>query len=162
MLRLSFAVAAIVCSLALSVPAVAHQRHRHHGTGDKRALTIGGHRGVYRDGDRIVAPGGFSAQGYGYPVASPEDVRQARDAALRADGLGFGGPDVAVGLEPGFGNPYYGNGFNRYVGYGGVPSDLAFGPAFANRHRSGLDPLYDGPIAGPSPGDLGYAVAPRP
>ena len=42
------------------------------------------------------------------------------------------------------GSPFYGNSYNRYVGYTGVPAAEAFGPAFANRHITADEGGYDG------------------
>lgn len=131
-----------------------------------RPLTIGGRRGrgLIRRGDDIIAPGGFSAHGYGYPVATADDRREALNARIRdsasgpygygTDGLGAFGDD----RETGSSNPYWGNGFNSYVGYNGVPTDLAFGPGFANRHLADHDPDDDDDEPGPAPGDLGYRI----
>lgn len=134
-----------------------------------RPLTIGGRRGrgLVRRGDDIIAPGGFSAHGYGYPVATADDRREAANARIRASasgpyGSGFdglGGTDVDG--EVGSSNPFWGNGFSSYVGYNGVPTDLAFGPGFANRHLADHDPADDDDDAsGPEPGDLGYRIDP--
>ena len=131
-----------------------------------RPLTIGGHpRGIYRRGNEIVAPGGFSAHGYGYPVATADELRALRNADVRrrtagvygygVDGLG--GSGFEDNGETGYSNPYYGNGFNRYVGYNGVPTTLAFGPAFANRYITDHEPGDDEEADVPSPARLGYA-----
>jgi hypothetical protein len=163
---------AFIAVVGLSAGASAEPRHhRRHGAGTVAGhpLTIGGRpRGIYRAGNTIVAPGGFGAYGYGYPVATPEERRQAENDAIRArsGGLygygvdGIGGLGYDADGETGYDNPYYGNAFNRYVGYDGVPSQLSFGPAYANRHIAGHDPLDDQIGPGPSPAELGYTQAP--
>lgn len=170
---------ALSLSVAGPVMAASSWKHRHGpsarvlaDTGNDRVLTIGGRRGrgLIRQGDDIIAPGGFSAHGYGYPAATADDRREALNARIRAsasgpygygvDGLGAGiGGDEVTGTS----NPFWGNGSNGYVGYNGVPTDLAFGPGYANRHLADHDPDEDdddGP--GPAPGELGYDLAPRP
>ncbi len=125
---------------------------------DGRPLTIGGRRGpsaggiVVRDGgNEIYAPGGFSAHGYGWgPPGSDQAQRAARNASvtyrsansyLGLNGIGaYGFGDRG---ESGYNNPYYGNSYNRYVGYNGTPADLAFGPAFANRHITADDEDFE-------------------
>lgn len=153
---------------------------KHHGlratavaTGsDDRPLTINGRRGhgIYRSGNDIIAPGGFSAHGYGYPAATPDDRREALNARIRANASGpygygvggFGGTGFGGDRETGDSNPYWGNGFNGYVGYNGVPTDLAFGPGFANRRLAEHDPEDDDDAPGPTPEALGYTLDPRP
>lgn len=155
---------------ALAAPAKHHApRMTVVDAGNDRPLSINGRRGrgLYRSGNDIVAPGGFGAHGYGYPAATPEERREASNAHLRetasgpygygADGLG--GTGFGDDREIGGGNPFWGNGFNRYVGYNGVPTDLAFGPGFANRHLAEHDPEEDD-TPGPTPGALGYALDP--
>lgn len=154
--------------------AAAPAKHRHgHAVvadaGGDRPLTIGGRRGrgLIRSGKDIIAPGGFSAHGYGYPVATADDRRQALNARIRAsasgpygyDVYGLGGTGFGNDRESG-GNPYWGNGFNSYVGYNGVPTALAFGPGFANRYLAEHDPEDDDDAPGPAPGDLGYRIDP--
>ena len=140
-----------------------------------RPLTIGGRRAagpgaivVSDNGNEIYAPGGFSAHGYGWGAPGSEQAeRAARNASVTsrsANGdLGLNGIG-AYGFgdrgESGYNNPFYGNSYNRYVGYNGTPADLAFGPAFANRHitadadddgREGLSPIdrnTTGPLFG--------------
>ena len=132
-----------------------------------RPLTIARPRrhGIVRTGNDIVAPGGFSAHGYGYPAASADDRRAAVNARIRASasgpyGYGIGGTGFGGDRDGGDSNPFWGNGFSGYVGYNGVPTDLAFGPGFANRHLAEPDP-DDEDEPGPTPGDLGYALDPR-
>ena len=136
----------------------------------ERSLTIGGHRhgGVYRQGASVVARGGFSANGYGDPVATPQERREADNARLRArsSGLyGYGvdglGSTFLDNRETGYDNPFYGNAYTTYVGYNGLPTALAFGPGFANRYAAEHDPADDDEPAGPSPSDLGFGIVPR-
>ena len=175
MLQLSHAgalVGALIAIVGVHTGASASARHHHRHRASTRAghsLTIGGRpRGIYRVGNTIVAPGGFGAHGYGYPVASPEERREAENQSIRArsggvygygvDGIGGLGYDADG--ETGYDNPSYGNAFNRYIGYDGVPSQLAFGPAYADRHIAGHEPVGDDIGPGPSPGELGYTQAP--
>ena len=166
-------VGALIGVAIVTSAASAETVHRHHPrtAQDDRPLTIGGQhrpRGIYRVGNDIIAPGGFSAHGYGYPVASPDDRREAYNASIRARASGpYGyGADGIGGLgfeddpETGYDNPYYGNSFNRYVGYDGLPTQLAFGPGFANRHITGHDPIDDDPTPPPTPAELGFVAVP--
>ena len=162
---------ALAALTAALLPATAsagepHPRHHHPAlyasAGSTHSLTIGGrHRGIYRVGSTIVAPGGFGAYGYGYPVATPEEREEARNEALRVGstglyGYGFDGVGAPGSADAGYDNPYYGNTFNGGIGYGGLPSSLAFGPGFANRYQTDREP-DDTPSPGPpSPGELGY------
>ena len=127
---------------------------------DYRPLTIGRHAGIVTRGrhaglivrrNEVYAPGGFGAHGYGYGRPNSEAaVRAAQNADVRyrtgglyAYGLdGEGGIGFGDGLETGYNNPYYGNSFNRYVGYNGVPTDIAFGPAFGNRYIADHEPEF--------------------
>ena len=151
-------------------------RHRNHRTvavadaGSDRPLTINGRRGrgIYRSGNDIIAPGGFGAHGYGYPAATADDRREALNARIRANASGPYGYGYGYGIDgfegdrgSGYGNPYWGNSFNSYVGYNGVPTDLAFGPGCANRRLAEHDPDEDDDEPGPAPGDLGYALEPE-
>ena len=62
--------------------------------------------------------------------------------------------------ESGYNNPTWGNAFNTYTGYNGVPSALAFGPGYANRYIADHEPEFDTKEdAWPSPRDLGYRNA---
>lgn len=136
-----------------------------------RPLTIGrsGLGPIIRRGNSIIAPGGFSAHGYGYGLPGSDAARRAvQNADVRArtngvygygpDGLG-GGEIFGDAGETGYSNSSWGNSFNQYTGYNGVPTALAFGPAFANRYIADHEPEFDdAPDASwPSPGDLGYA-----
>lgn len=169
-------VLSLAAALAVAVPAAAEAggtKHRHRAAREaEHPLTIGGrHRGygpiVVRGGGReIYAPGGFSAHGFGYgPPGSEMAERAARNAEVRyrtggvyGYGLdGVGGIGFGDGLESGYNNPYYGNSYNRYVGYNGVPTDLAFGPAFADRHIAADD---DDAPASLGPQELGYEPLP--
>lgn len=160
---LSKTVAIAAVSIALAAPATAsgaeRWHHRTHAAGRAAAghpLTIGGRpRGLYRVGNAIVAPGGFGAHGFGYPEATPEERREALNASIRARSSGLYAYYGAGGVG-GYANPYYGNSFNRYTGYNGLPGQLAFGPGFANRHITGHDPFEDEDPGPPSPADLGY------
>lgn len=162
-----------------STGALAQARHPH-----ERPLTItrhaGTHRGTgieYRDGgNEVIAWGGFSANGYGLGnhIGREAARREARNEAvrLRTDGVygygfdGLGGTfdngdlnDAPGGF--GYNNPNYGNAYNGYVGFGGVPTALAFGPAFANRHITDSDDFdSDADVPGPTPRELGYAATP--
>ncbi len=162
---------------AAGSPAFA-QPHRVH----ERPLTITRHTGQargtgieYRDGGReIIAWGGFSANGFGAGrVGSEAARREARNEAVRLrtggvygygfDGLGGTFDDGELNNGPGFGynNPNYGNAYSSYVGYGGVPTALAFGPGFASRHITDSDDFdSDEDIPAPSPAELGYAGTP--
>lgn len=131
-----------------------------------RPLTIRGKRrhGIYRDGNTVVAVGGFSANGYGYPAASPAQRREADNARIRANATGLYGYGVdGLGStfldnrEEGYNNPFWGNASNTYVGYNGVPTALAFGPGFANRYAAEHDP-EDDDVPGPTPGELGFRI----
>lgn len=136
-------------------------RPRHAG---HRALTITARpaRGLYVRGTDTLAIGGFGANGYGTRVATPEERREAQNAGLRQAATGFYG-DGADGLggagfgdrETGDRNPYWGQVSNRYVGFDGTPTILAFGPGFANRHATEHDP-EDDEEPGPTPADLGF------
>lgn len=147
----------------------AQTRHR------DRPLTITRHHGpstrgtgieVRNGGNEIIAWGGFSANGYGYGRLGPRAARrEAENEAVRARtaglyGYGFdglGGTGFDDDLRSGFDNPFYGNAYNGYVGYNGVPTAFAFGPAFANRHITDSDDDED--IPGPTPGELGYGAS---
>jgi hypothetical protein len=171
--RLALAAALIGSAAA---PTWAQSRRVH-----ERALTItrhaGAHRGTgieYRDGGReVVAWGGFSANGYGPRAMGSEAARrEARNESVRLrtdgvygygfDGLGGTFDNGELSNAPGFGynNPNYGNAYNGYTGYGGVPTALAFGPAFANRHITDSEDDDDVDVPGPTPGELGYAATP--
>ena len=152
--------------------------------GRDRALTITRHSAPrhgtgmeYRDGgNEVVAWGGFSANGYGLGnhVGTEAARREARNEAvrLRTDGIygygfdGLGGTFDNGDLSNapggfGYNNPNYGNAYNGYTGFGGVPTALAFGPAFANRHITDSDDLSnDSDIPGPMPREMGYAAVP--
>lgn len=174
-LMIGAAVVSSLCAAGGAVSAASAKHHQGHvgavaaDAGGDRSLTIGGRRGrgLIRSGNDIIAPGGFSAHGYGYPVATANDRRQALNARIRASasGLygsgvdGLGGTTFGNDRESG-GNPYWGNGFNGHVGYNGVPTDLAFGPGFANRHLAEHDPDDDDNAPGPAPDDLGYQIEP--
>lgn len=114
-------------------------------------VTRGAHAGLIVRRNEIYAPGGFSAHGYGYGRPNSEAaVREAQNADVRyrtggvyGYGLdGVGGIGFGDGLETGYNNPYYGNSFSRYIGYNGVPTDIAFGPAFANRYIADHEPEF--------------------
>lgn len=45
---------------------------------------------IYRRGEEIVAPGGFAAHGYGYPLASAEERRDLREEDFRLGRTEFG------------------------------------------------------------------------
>ena len=140
-----------------------------------RPLTIGRPRvgPIIRRGNTIIAPGGFSAHGYGYGLPGSDVARRAlqnADVRARTDGVfgygldGLGGTEVFGDAgESGYNNPYWGNAFSQYTGYNGVPTALAFGPAFANRYIADHEPELDGAQEAPwpSPGDLGYATGAR-
>ena len=151
--------------------------HRRHAAvvadaGD-RPLTIGrahhGHGLIYRGNNEIYAPGGFEAQGYGRMYTSPEARHEAQMADLRSrtNGLygygfdGVGGNGIGDDSEIGYDNSNYGAPFSVYEGYNGVPTNLAFGPGFANRRIADQEP-EDRPA--PSPARLGYVpnIAPAP
>ena len=119
--------------------------------------------------------GGFSANGYGLGnhIGREAARREARNEAVRLrtggvygygfDGLGgtFDDGDLNNGPGLGYNNPNYGNAFSSYTGYGGVPTNLAFGPAFANRHITDSDDFAgDADVPPPSPSELGYAAQP--
>ena len=163
-------------ALAAAAPSFAQSRKPH-----ERALTITRHTGQargtgieYRNGgNEIVAWGGFSANGYGYGgrIGSEAARREARNEAVRLrtsgvygygfDGLGGTFDDGELNNGPGFGynNPNYGNAFSSYVGYNGLPSNLAFGPGFANRHITDSDDFdSDADIPSPAPAELGYSA----
>lgn len=163
--------AALITVLSLAATASvasAQERTRHR----DRPLTITKHAvprtGVeVRDGgNEIVAWGGFGANGYGYGRLGPAEARRAaRNEAVRLRtagiyGYGFdgvGGTGFNEDLRGGgYNNPTYGGAYNSYVGYNGVPTALAFGPSFANRHITDSDD-DDLDIPGPTPGELGYA-----
>ncbi len=176
MLRHSLTVAALVASTLVMGSSLASAQSLHRSkhipvrATEDRPLTITGrrHAGIYRSGNDIIAPGGFSAHGYGYPAATPDERREALNARIRANASGpYGyGVDGLGGLgfeddpETGYNNPFYGNAYNSYVGYNGVPTDLAFGPGYANRHIADHDPTDDDDDApAPSPASLGYSPA---
>lgn len=138
---------------------VAHARVGH-GPAGYRPLTIGRnavtvtrgpHAGLIVSRNEVYAPGGFSAHGYGYGRLSREAALRAAqnaDVRYRTEGVygygldGIGGIGFGDGLESGYNNPSYGNSFNRYIGYNGVPTDLAFGPAFGNRYIADHEPEF--------------------
>lgn len=163
---------AVASLLLMAGGTAAFAQSAHH---RERPLTITRHTGVsrgsgieYRDqGREIIAWGGFSANGYGQPRLGAEAARrEARNEAVRArtDGIygygtdGLGGTGFDEDLRSGYNNPAYGNAYNTYVGYGGVPTHLAFGPGFASRHITDNDD--DDDIPGPTPGELGYTGSP--
>ena len=117
-------------------------------------------------GSEIIAWGGFSSNGYGYGRMGREAANRAarnelvreRTAGLYGYGFdGLGGTGFDDDRNSGFNNPSYGNAYNSYVGYNGVPTAFAFGPAFANRHITDSDDDASD-IPGPTPGELGYAT----
>ena len=120
---------------------------------------------VLDGGNRIVAWGGFGANGYGYGPPNSEVARRAaRNASVRyrTDGVygygydGLGGTfSDADGRGTGYNNPNYGNAFNGYTGYNGVPTALAFGPGFASRHITDSDDADNDDESGPAPVELG-------
>ena len=131
-------------------------------------VTRGPHAGLIVRRNEIYAPGGFSAHGYGYGRPNSEAaIRAAQNADVRyrTSGLygygldGVGGIGFGDGLETGYNNPYYGNSFSRYTGYNGLPTDIAFGPAFGNRYIADHEPEFaDDPDRQPlfsSPEDIG-------
>lgn len=160
-----------------AAPAFAQSRKSH-----ERPLTITRHTGQargtgveYRNGGtEVIAWGGFSANGYGYGnhLGAEAARREARNEAVRLrtggvygygfDGLGGTFDDGDLNNAPGgfgYNNPNYGNSFNGYTGYGGVPTNLAFGPSFANRHITDSDDFEgDADIPSPSPSELGYGA----
>lgn len=158
---------------------VRHARH-HIAKADAasyRPLTVGGHRrygAIYQQGNTIIAPGGFSAHGYGYGVPGSEQENRAMrnaDVRNRTDGVygygfdGLGGTQLFGDRgESGYNNPNWGNAFNSYVGYNGVPTALAFGPGYASRYITDHEPDDDDDakpdVSWPSPGDLGFAPEP--
>lgn len=141
-----------------------------------RALTItrnaapqGGRTGIQAlsDGTRVVAWGGFSANGYGWgPPNSERARRAASNASVRyrtagvygygVDGLGgtFADDDGRIGR--GYNNPHYGNAYNAYIG---VPTALEFGPGFASRHITDSDDADNEDATGPEPEELGFGVS---
>jgi hypothetical protein len=150
--------------------------HRSVAYGTDRPLTIGPRRGppaiIRISPNEVYAPGGFSAHSWHPNFAQRQEMRkEARNQFIREatsgiygyglDGLGGTGFDT---LRGGYDNPNYGNAYNRYVGYNGLPTDLSFGPSFAFRHLTGPDPEDDEDAeTGPSPADLGFsAVRPLP
>lgn len=141
-----------------------------------RPLTITRHTGAVRGtgvevrdhGNEVIAWGGFGANGYGYGGAGSEAARRAaRNESVRARtaglyGYGFdglGGTGLDEDRISGFDNPTYGNGYNSYVGYNGVPTAFAFGPAFANRHITDNDDDDDGDLPGSTPGVAGHGLS---
>ena len=139
-----------------------------------RPLTITRHAGgprhtgieVRDHGNEIVAWGGFAANGYGPPrMGAAAAQRAARNESVRERtagvfGYGFdglGGTGFDEDRRSGYDNPSYGNGYNTYVGYNGVPTIMAFGPGFANRHITDSDD-DDDDVPGPTPGELGYTA----
>ena len=167
---LSGGVAAIL-GMALAMGTAQAQEHARH---RDRPLTITRHAGPARGtgievrdhGNEIVAWGGFSGNGYGYGrMGSAAARREARNEAVRlkTDGLygygfdGLGGTGFDEDLRSGYDNPTYGNAYNSYVGYNGVPTTLAFGPGFASRHITDSDD-EDLDVPGPTPGELGYVA----
>ena len=161
------ALLAITVGIA-ATPVLAQTRHH------ERPLTITRHTGAaargtgieYRDGGReIIAWGGFSANGYGNNRMGREaSRREARNESVRLRtegvyGYGFDGLGGTFGddLDSGYNNPNYGNAYSSYVGYNGVPTNLAFGPGFASRHITDSDDFdTDADLPGPTPGELGY------
>lgn len=122
---------------------------------------------VLDGGNRIIAWGGFSANGYGWgPPNSPAARRAARNASVRYrtagvygygfDGLGgsFDGDDLRSG---GYNNPNYGNAYNAYIG---TPTALEFGPGFASRHITDSDDADNENDTGPTPAQIGYSLTP--
>ncbi len=147
--------------------AQAQTRHRDRPLTITRHFASPRHTGIeMRDhGNEIVAWGGFSANGFGpRPMGAAAARRAAINDSVRARtagvyGYGFdglGGTGFDEDRVSGFDNPNYGNGYNTYVGYNGVPTAFAFGPGFANRHITDSDD-DDTDIPGPTPGELGYA-----
>lgn len=152
--------------------AQAQERNHHR----DRPLTITRRTGPVRGtgievrdhGNEVIAWGGFGANGYGYGRAGGEASRRAaRNESVRARtaglyGYGFnglGGTGFDEDRVSGFDNPTYGNAYNSYVGYNGVPTAFAFGPAFASRHITDNDNDDDGDLPGPTPGELGYGAS---
>ncbi len=166
----------------LAMPTAQAQNAAHHvrhhvaqaDVGGDRPLTIGGHRRygpIYRRGNEIIAPGGFSAHGYGFGDPGSEEARRAfrnADIRERTNGLygsgfdGLGGTELFGDRgESGYNNPNWGNAFNSYVGYNGVPTALAFGPGYASRYITDHEPEDDDrDTPWPSPADLGFSPAP--
>lgn len=175
MSRFSFGKSAAVGVLVLlgaAGLAQAQERIRH----KDRPLTITRHTGQTRGtgievrdhGNEVIAWGGFGANGYGYGRAGGEASRRAaRNESVRARtaglyGYGFdglGGTGLDEDRISGFDNPTYGNAYNSYVGYNGVPTAFAFGPAFANRHITDNEDDDQGDLSGPTPGEIGYGVS---
>ena len=157
--------------LAGTVGSAQAQSHR------DRPLTIKRHPGgqaktgieVRNNGNEVIAWGGFSGNGYGYGrLGAAAARREASNEAVRLrtggvygygfDGLGGTGTDDDL-RSGGYNNPSYGNAYNSYVGYNGVPTALAFGPGFANRHITDSDDA-DLDLPGPTPGEIGYSALP--
>ncbi len=152
----------------------AQRRHvaQRDGAGD-RPLTIGGRRRQASNGGiiqvsptEIYAPGGFKLPGQPLNFRERREVRKdIRNAQIRqaSTGLygygvdGLGGVGFEVGRDEGYNNPNYGGAYNRYVGYNGVPTTLAFGPAFANRYLADHDPEDDDDEHGHPPAPAGLA-----
>jgi hypothetical protein len=168
--------AALAVALPVAPQAQAQGTHhrQHVASADGyRPLTIVPHRGVgpiiYKK-DEVIAPGGFSAHGYGFGDPGSEAARRAfrnADVRERTDGVfgygldGLGGTQVFGDHgETGYNNPSWGNAFSTNVGYNGVPTALAFGPAYANRYIADHEPEFDNHEDDwPSPPELGYQPA---
>lgn len=173
-----------VVGIASAASAAAKDRADAHGAARRqiaavqsgsRPLTIGRPTvgPIVRRGNTIIAPGGFSAHGYGYGLPGSDVARRAdqnADVRARTDGVfgygidGLGGTQTFGDAgETGYTNPYWGNSFNQYTGYNGVPTALAFGPAFASRYIADHEPELDdaSQASWPSPRDLGYAGGTR-
>lgn len=172
------AIAALPLASTAQAQGPRHFRHEaalnDNAAGD-RPLTIGGrHRYgpiIYKK-DEIIAPGGFSAHGYGYGDPGSEGARRAyqnADVRARTNGVygygldGLGGTHLFGDRgESGYDNPSWGNAFNTYTGFNGTPTALAFGPAYAGRYIADHEPEFDNHDSDwPSPQDLGYQRVPR-
>jgi hypothetical protein len=110
--------------------------------------------------NEIYAPGGFKLPGRPLTFAERQEFRkEARNAFIReaTSGIygygldGLGGTGFST-LNSGYNNPSYGNSFNRYIGYNGVPSNFAFGPSYAFRYVTDHDPEDDDDERGHPPG----------
>ena len=185
--RSTLAALCLLAALPASSPSARAEARRHFRhdvslTDTYRPLTIGrprrragprrggDHGGIIYRQDEIIAPGGFSAHGYGPGDLGSEANRRAyrnADVRARTDGVygygldGLGGTELFGDRgESGYNNPTWGNAFNTYTGYNGVPSALAFGPGYANRYIADHEPEFDTKEdAWPSPRDLGYRNA---
>ncbi len=166
---LALVLATVPLTPAAQAQAQRHLRREAPAPDGYRPLDIGGRRRygpiIYRK-DEIIAPGGFSAHGYGPGRPGSDEARRAyQDADVRArtDGVygygfdGLGGTQLFGDRgESGYNNPTWGNAFSSSVGYNGVPTALAFGPGFANRSIADHEPDLDRDQPPPSPEDLGY------